>query len=319
MSQFNFSEINLDLSMILIGLILCTAVGLLGVYAYILYKDKKNRAWLNKREAAVKETISLKKYPLLYKLQSKIAYKLAITNTGTKQENEQYALYVLVFIVLFAVGLMFLWARVFGKMFIVPYFFALLLAISIAIPWSIFSLFYEAQLSKMIKQLPRAIDEFASSYRKSNKVFHALKDSYAYMPKVIGKEFERLYKSYNTDFEDAIDFFRARVKNDWAGIFASLLLINHIQGGSIITQLDDLNTEIENDIVAKDRTRSKMLGFKLMALGTLLLVVGAVFANMMMSADAKAYYMNVAGQNEIIITLAIAFITFLVMMIIEKL
>lgn len=98
-----------------------------------------------------------------------------------------------------------------------------------------------------------------------------------------------------------------------------MLLINHIQGGSIIAQLDDLNTEIENDIVAKDRTRSKMLGFKLMSLGMLLLVVGAVFANMIMSADAKAYYMNVSGQNEIIITLAIAFMTFLVMMIIEKL
>ena len=171
----------------------------------------------------------------------------------------------------------------------------------------------------MIKQLPRAIDEFASSYRKSNKVFHALKDSYAFMPKVIGKEFERMYKSYNTNFEESIEFFRDRVKNDWAGIFASLLLINHIQGGSIITQLDDLNTEIENDIVARDRTRSKMLGFKLMALGSLLLVVAAVFANMTMSEDAKLYYMNVAGQNEIIITLAIAFMTFLVMMIIEKL
>ena len=57
----------------------------------------------------------------------------------------------------------------------------------------------------------------------------------------------------------------------------------------------------------------------MMALGSLLLVVAAVFANMMMSADAKAYYMNVAGQNEIILTLAVAFVTFLCMMIIEKL
>jgi len=310
---------NLSTTGIIVGLIFCVIFALLGIYLYMLYSDRKNRAWMNKRDSMAKATLSLKKYPVLYRLQSKIAYKLAITNTATRQENEQYAIYVILFIVLFAVSLMVLWSQIFTKMFWLPYFFILLLAISLTIPWMLFSLFYEAQLSKMIKQLPRAIDEFASSYRKTNKVFHALKDSYSYMPKVIGKEFERLYKAYNIDFEDAIEFFRDRVKNDWAGIFASLLLINHIQGGSIISQLDDLNTEIENDIIAKDRTRSKMLGFKMMALGSLLLVVAAVFANMMMSADAKAYYMNVAGQNEIILTLAVAFVTFLCMMIIEKL
>ena len=309
----------MSISGVIAGLSICIAFSLLGVYVYMLYKDKKNKAWLNKRENVAKASFSFKKYPLLYKLQSKIAYKLAITNTGTKQENEQYAVYVILFIIFFTLALMVLWSMVFENMFWVPYFFILLLAISITIPWMLFSLYHEAQLAKMVKQLPRAIDEFASSYRKSNKVFHALKDSYSYMPKVIGKEFERLYKSYNTDFEESIEFFRERIKNDWAGIFASLLLINHIQGGSIISQLDDLNTEIENDIIARDRTRSKMLGFKLMALGSLLLVVAAVFANMMMSADAKAYYMNVAGQNEIIITLAVAFVTFLCMMIIEKL
>ena len=305
-------------SIIIVALIGCVVFGMLGVYLFMAYNDRKNKAWLNRRENNAKMSVSLKKYPLLYKLQSKIAYKLAITNTATRQENEQYAIYVIVFITMFALALMILWSQVIPN-FWLPYFFILLLLISITIPWMLFSLYYDAQLAKMIKQLPRAIDEFASSYRKSNKVFHALKDSYAYMHKVIGKEFERLYKSYNTDFEDAIDFFRERVKNDWAGIFASLLMINHEQGGSIITQLDDLNTEIENDIVAKDRTRSKMLGFKLMGLGSLLLVVAAVFANMLMSEGAKAYYMNVAGQNEIILTLAVAFVTYLLMLLIEKL
>ena len=193
------------------------------------------------------------------------------------------------------------------------------MAIGIAIPWMIFTIFYEAQLSKMIKQLPTAIDEFASSYRKSNKVFNALRDSYQYMPKVVGKEFERLYKAYNIDFEDGIEYFRERIKNDWAGIFASLLLINYTKGGTIISQLDDLNTEIENDIIAKDRLRSKMLGFKLVALSTLLLVVLAVFANMLMSESAKEYYMGVNGQQEILIALSIAFVTFICMMVVEKL
>ena len=200
-----------------------------------------------------------------------------------------------------------------------PYAIILLLAIGLVIPWMLFNIFYEAQLAKMIKQLPQAIDEFASSYRKSNKVFNALKDSYQYMPKVVSKEFERLYKSYNIDFEEGVEYFRARVKNDWAGIFASLLLINYTKGGTIISQLDDLNTEIENDIIAKDRVRSKMLGFKLVALSSLLLIVLAIFANMMMSESAKEYYMNVAGQQEIILALAVGFITFLCMMLVEKL
>ena len=62
-----------------------------------------------------------------------------------------------------------------------------------------------------------------------------------------------------------------------------------------------------------------MLGFKLLALATLGLVVLVIFANMLMSESAKEYYMGMAGQNEIIIALAIAFVTFLCMIVVEKL
>lgn len=289
---------------------------LLGVFVYILYTEKKNSAWLAQRKNTVKAVYSLKNIPFLYKIQTRIANKFAITNTGTRQENEKYALYVMAFILVCAIGII---ALLYPFVNRYPYALILAAAIGFVIPWMLFSIFYEAQLAKMIKQLPTAIDEFASSYRKSNKVFNALRDSYQYMPRVVGKEFERLYKSYNIDFEDGIEYFRERIKNDWAGIFASLLLINYSKGGTIISQLDDLNTEIENDIIAKDRVRSKMLGFKLVALSTLGLVVLAVFANMIMSESAKEYYMGVAGQNEIIVALTVSFITFLCMMLVERL
>jgi len=289
---------------------------LVGVVCYLVYTEKKNSAWLNQRKSTVKAVYSLKDFPLLYNIQTRIANKFAITNTASRQENEKYALYVMGFILICAIGIVaLLWPFVNRY----PYAIVLVSIIGIVIPWMLFTIFYEAQLAKMIKQLPTAIDEFASSYRKSNKVFNALRDSYQYMPRVVGKEFERLYKSYNIDFEDGIEYFRDRIKNDWAGIFASLLLINYTKGGTIIAQLDDLNTEIENDIIAKDRVRSKMLGFKLIALSTLLLVVLAIFANMLMSDSAKEYYMGINGQNEIIIALVVAFITFLCMMVVEKL
>ncbi len=296
--------------------ILVAVVILLGIAIYITYTEKKNSAWLNQRKSSVRAVYSLKNIPILYGIQTRIANKFAITNTGTRQENEKYALYVMGFILICAIGII---ALLYPFVSTYPYAIILIAAIGLVIPWMIFSIFYEAQLAKMIKQLPQAIDEFASSYRKSNKVFNALRDSYQFMPRVVGKEFERLYKSYNIDFEDGIEYFRARIKNDWAGIFASLLLINYTKGGTIIAQLDDLNTEIENDIIAKDRVRSKMLGFKLVALSTIVLVVLAIFANMLMSDSAKEYYMGYAGQNEIIIALTIAFITFLCMMIVEKL
>ena len=296
--------------------IISAIVILIGIVIYIAYVEKRNTSWLNQRKATVKAVYSLKRFPLIYSIQTRIANKLAITNTGTRQENEKYALYVMGFIVAFAIIVVCFLYR-----FVRNYVYGVLLlfVIGIVIPWMIFTIVYEAQLSKMIKQLPTAIDEFASSYRKSNKVFNALRDSYQYMPRVVGKEFERLYKSYNIDFEDGVEYFRSRIKNDWAGIFASLLLINYSKGGTIIAQLDDLNTEIENDIIAKDRLRSKMLGFKLVALSTLLLVVLAIFANMIMSDSAKEYYMGVVGQQEIILTLTISLITFLCMMIVEKL
>jgi len=300
----------------LIIFIFVALIALIGGLVYIIYVGKKNSAWLNQRKDTVKAVYSLKGFPMLYNIQTKIANKFAITNTGSRQENEKYALYVMAFILICAIAIV---ALLYPFVSTYPHAILLLIAIGIMIPWMIFTIFYEAQLAKMIKQLPQAIDEFASSYRKSNKVFNALRDSYQYMPRVVGKEFERLYKSYNIDFEDGIEYFRSRIKNDWAGIFASLLLINYTKGGTIISQLDDLNTEIENDIIAKDRVRSKMLGFKLVALATLALVVLAIFANMIMSESAKEYYMGITGQNEIILTLAVAFITFLCMMLVEKL
>lgn len=299
----------------LIIFIIVAIVVLLAVVIYIMYVEKRNSSWLNQRESSIKAVYSLKSIPFLYTIQTRIANKFAITNTGTRQENEKYALYVMAFIVIMAIGIICgLWQFVSSY----PYAILLLLAIGLLIPWTLFDIFYEAQLAKMIKQLPVAIDEFASSYRKSNKVFNALKDSYQYMPKVVAKEFERLYKSYNIDFEDGVEYFRARVKNDWAGIFASLLLINYTKGGTIIAQLDDLNTEIENDIIAKDRLRSKMLGFKLIAIGSIALIVLVIFANMMMSPSAKEYYMNVNGQNEIMLALVVGLITFLCLLVVEK-
>ena len=295
--------------------IVVAVVVLLIAAVYIIYVEKRNSSWLNQRESSIKAVYSLKKIPFLYSIQTKIANKFAITNTGTRQENEKYALYVMAFILIMSVGIVCgLWQFVSSY----PYAIFILIAIGLLIPWTLFDIFYEAQLAKMIKQLPQAIDEFASSYRKSNKVFNALKDSYQYMPKVVAKEFERLYKSYNIDFEDGVEYFRSRVKNDWAGIFASLLLINYTKGGTIISQLDDLNTEIENDIIAKDRLRSKMLGFKLIAIGSIALIVLVIFANMMMSASAKEYYMSVTGQNEIMLALVVGLITFLCLLIVEK-
>jgi len=296
--------------------VIVMVVALIVALAYILYVEKRSSAWLGQREHGAKMVYSLKNIPVLYALQTRIANKLAIANTASKQENEKYAIYVIVFITIFAIAIIAgLWPFVSSF----PYAMVLLLMIGIVIPWMLFNIFYEFQLAGMIKQLPQAIDEFASSYRKSNKVFNALKDSYQYMPKVVSKEFERLYKSYNIDFEEGVEYFRSRIKNDWAGIFASLLLINYTKGGTIIAQLDDLNTEIENDIIAKDKVRSKMLGFKLLALATLGLTVGAIFANMMMSESAKEYYMAPMGQQEVVITLLIGFITFLCMLIVEKL
>lgn len=292
-------------------------VALVCSIVYIVYIEKKNSAWLNQRKSTVKAVYSLKKFPILYKIQTRIANKFAITNTGSRQENEKYALYVMIIILLCAIGIIRVLFPYTASRY--PYAIVLLIIIGFIIPWLIFTIIYEYLLSKMIKQFPQAIDEFASSYRKSNKVFNALRDSYQYMPRVVGKEFERLYKSYNVDFEDGIEYFKARIKNDWVGIFASLLLINYSKGGTIISQLDDLNTEIENDIIAKDRVRSKMLGFKLLALSTMLLVGLAIFANMLMSESAKEYYMGAIGQKEIIITLVVSLITFLSMLVVEKL
>jgi len=54
-------------------------------------------------------------------------------------------------------------------------------------------------------------------------------------------------------------------------------------------------------------------------LASLGLTVGAIFANMVMSESAKEYYMAPLGQQEVIITLLVGFITFLCMLIVEKL
>ena len=57
---------------------------------YILYVERKSRAWLGRREQDAKMIFSLKSIPWLNAIQTRIANKLAIANTASRQENEQY-------------------------------------------------------------------------------------------------------------------------------------------------------------------------------------------------------------------------------------
>ena len=52
--------------------------------------------------------------------------------------------------------------------------------------------------------------------------------------------------------------------------------------------------------------------------GIIALIVLVIFANMMMSESAKEYYMNVNGQNEIMLALVVGLITFLCLLVVEK-
>ena len=76
--------------------ILIALVIMVGAIIYIMYIEKRNMSWLNQRKATVQAVYSMKKIPFIYNIQTKIANKIAITNTATRQENEKYALYVLI-------------------------------------------------------------------------------------------------------------------------------------------------------------------------------------------------------------------------------
>lgn len=282
------------------------------IYLTIVESNRK-KSFL-KGKASISFNSIIKAVPILGEIQKKVAVKYAITNTSDREYNENAASFIM-FLFLIASSASFYMLLSYAKVW---YIFIVNLAICFAIPYLIFNIYFDIMLSRLIKQLPDAIDEFSSSYRKSNKIYHALRDSYPSMPKMMSKEFERLYKSYNIDFEEGIVFFKERVKNEWAYIFTSLLLINHQKGGNITEQLDDLNGEIENDIITKDKTRSKMMGFKVISLGGVLLTFFAIKANEIMSPAAREYYNTVEGMNAIAITITVSAVTFLISSIIEK-
>ena len=74
-----------------------------------------------------------------------------------------------------------------------------------------------------------------------------------------------------------------------------------------------------DDILSREKTRSKMLGFKLISLSTLALVPAVIYANMLMSENAKEYYATTQGMNDIQLTMVVGFITFLCTLFVEKL
>ena len=298
-------------------LIVFEAVLITGFLVILLFEHFHKRTWINRKGSSFLTGMqeAVKRVKPLYLLQQRVAEKLAITNTALKQENEIYALSVMG-VFLLASALFFVLTLSYAKIW---YIFLLNLTMSLIIPFLIFNMYYDFMVKRLIKQLPEAIDEFCSSYRRYNKIYHALRDSYPNMPRMIAKEFERLYKSYSVNFEEGLEYFRGRVKNEWASIFVSLLLINHTQGGNITDQLDDLNSEIENAIVSKDKTSSKMLGFKLISLSGVLLVVIAIRANIAMSEVAWEYYNTPDGMNGIALTITVAVITFIGASVVEKL
>ena len=152
------------LSSSLLIIVLIAIIVLIIAVVYIIFLEKRNSSWLNKRESDIKASYSLKKIPFLYAIQTRIANKFAITNTGTRQENEKYALYVIAFISIVAIFIICgLWQFV-DKY---PYGILLLIPIGIVIPWTLFDIYYEAQLAKMIK-----LNELLMKLQKARRCRH---------------------------------------------------------------------------------------------------------------------------------------------------
>ena len=66
---------------LLIFIIIAVVILLIAVI-YIMYVEKRNSSWLTQRESTIKAVYSLKSFPLLYKIQTRIANKFAITKYG---------------------------------------------------------------------------------------------------------------------------------------------------------------------------------------------------------------------------------------------
>jgi len=204
------------------------------------------------------------------------------------QLNVRADILTLLLIALSIVALSLLWQV--GQLWYVK---ILIVAISLFFPYYIMTLILDLMKSKIQKQIPGLIDEFASAFVNKPRVKDALLDTSKNLDKQFGKMIENIADS--PYIEDGLATLRDKLDSTWLNIFVTLIINHKTSGGNLVDQLYHLKTTVARYNKIEKKKNKRLIGYEIFAVltavfgvPTVIWVNRAMFGSDIILVDAQA-------------------------------
>lgn len=197
---------------------------------------------------------------------------------------------------------------------------AINLLTAILVPSIAYSTIKSFSQSKLYAQLPVAFAEVSSAYRSVYKIKEAIEISIPYMPKEIRTEFRKFYNFIQSaqGFEEGLNYLRKRIANPYIKLFCTILEIGQEKNSDISKQLDNLSILIRNAAYNKEKSRNKMIFYKMLTLLSILVIPSVTKISDAIVEGTYSYFYTFEGSMLVSITLLAALSVYTILNILEN-
>ena len=197
---------------------------------------------------------------------------------------------------------------------------AINLLTAILIPSVIYNMIKSFSQNKLYAQLPVAFAEVSSAYRSVYKIKEAIEISIPYMPKEIRTEFQKFYNFVQSaqGFDEGLNYLRKRIANPYIKLFCAILEIGQNKNSDISKQLDNLSILIRNAAYNKEKSRNKMIFYKMLSLGLILAIPFVIKISDFIVEGSYSYFYTIEGSLLISITLLVGLGVYTIVHILEN-
>lgn len=177
------------------------------------------------------------------------------------------------------------------------------------------------QFKKIDKQILHAIQLFLNEYQKTQNISEVLEAICPRLEYPIRSEFERLLRKINSgvDFEEALNEFADRLRNEWIYMFVNALIMNKENGSEIVQVLMRTLTKIANKEVVQSEKDMETFSGRMLNKMMMFTVPAAFVMVLVVRPEAQQLYFQTT-QGKMVINLAVILcvVSFIITRVTEK-
>jgi len=180
----------------------------------------------------------------------------------------------------------------------------LIFGMGLLLPFYIAVLLIDLYKHRIVRHVPRMIDEFRSAFIKHGKIKPALRECCMHIDKGLGRIISQTADSVFP--EDSLIKLKSSFSNIWFNIFVILLVNFKENGGGLVDQLYKLNRTITRYGSIEKKKAKRLIWYEIFAVGSSVFSIPAIiWLNHTIMGESTGFVMD--AESNIIISRIIVF------------